>query len=374
MRRTLRPLVRVFARTVAAALVRRAIAWLACALVVLSLGAVAAALFGLSPPVRLGLILAALSSLPAFLFWPQPASALEARLRSVDDDTVIESWLEAPPGPARQLLAELAGQRIDALPFRALPREPPLRGLGGLLLAALAVLGSVQVISLAAWRRPLSLLAVHDQPVSVARRVEQEGFAELTGEDAASRLERWESRRAGEGASGSEGAEPGAAPGEQAAGIPASRRPRESSGDLARAERAGATEPDPGSGSGNGTAAALPGQEGLVSTSPSAPAEGGGGKAPRPTSASGSSRGYDRTGDTLVPSPLLEYRTRFASVYAERTGKNIRAGDRLELGELRDYQRSLFHSFAFEADIAPAEDPYVALLKHRWSERKGGSP
>jgi hypothetical protein len=67
-----------------------------------------------------------------------------------------------------------------------------------------------------------------------------------------------------------------------------------------------------------------------------------------------------------VPSPLLDYRTRFASVFAERTGKRLTAGDKLELGELRDYERRYFDSFTLSSGIGPSEEPYAALLKRRW--------
>lgn len=83
-------------------------------------------------------------------------------------------------------------------------------------------------------------------------------------------------------------------------------------------------------------------------------------------------RGYEHTPDTKVPSPLLDYRARFEARYTERMGGRAAAGGRLGLGELRDFQRRYFESFTLKAEVGTADDPYVAQLKRRWAELKGG--
>jgi hypothetical protein len=84
-------------------------------------------------------------------------------------------------------------------------------------------------------------------------------------------------------------------------------------------------------------------------------------------------QGYEHTPDTKVPSPLLDYRSRFEARYAERTGRHISASGRIGFGELRDFQRRYFESFTLHADVGAAEDPYLALLKRRWLDTKGGT-
>jgi len=132
----------------ARALARRFLTWLACAAILISLGAAAAMALGLGAAARLGLALAALSALPAFLLWPAPDGLLERGLRRFDEDSVFESFIEAPPGPARELLASLAAARSDALSGRPRERIPRSRRLVLLLAAAAACFVSVEGASL----------------------------------------------------------------------------------------------------------------------------------------------------------------------------------------------------------------------------------
>lgn len=91
-----------------------------------------------------------------------------------------------------------------------------------------------------------------------------------------------------------------------------------------------------------------------------------------PTVPGRTGQGYEHTGDTKVPSPLLDYRSRFETRYSERTGGHLAASGRMGFGELRDFQRRYFESFTLKADVGLADDPYAAQLKRRWNELKGG--
>ena len=109
------PLERLLARSLGVALLRRGIVWLACAVLLLTAGGLLAPLAGQARLARLGLIMAALSALPAFLLWPVPEKRLLDRLRSFDDETVFEACLESEPGPVQDILQRLAEERAAAL-------------------------------------------------------------------------------------------------------------------------------------------------------------------------------------------------------------------------------------------------------------------
>jgi len=135
--KALKPLVHQLQRTLHVVLLRRCIAWASCALIFLVLGA-ALSRFQLHGRVfQLGLQMTALSLLPAFLFWPPSGRHLQQQLRGLDEEMVFEAYLEAEPGPVRDLLRKLAGEKAAALPFAERPREPLLTGLRGLLSVAL---------------------------------------------------------------------------------------------------------------------------------------------------------------------------------------------------------------------------------------------
>jgi hypothetical protein len=82
-------------------------------------------------------------------------------------------------------------------------------------------------------------------------------------------------------------------------------------------------------------------------------------------------RGYSPSADTGIPSPLVDYRARFARAYAERTGKRIAASGPLSLKELGEIRRLFFRSFSLALGADSAEDPLDALLRRRWRELRG---
>lgn len=346
-----------------AALLRRLAAWLACALILLSAGTAIAALLRLGAGAQLGLALAAISALPAFLLWPASELLLELGLRRMDEGSVFEAYLEAPPGPARELLGPMAAERAAALAVRPAERARMPHRLALLLAASAICLAVVEAGSLIVLKRPLLIYAGPPDDRG-NERAEEGSFTgpgseasfgespegESDDDDEARDAEEVGGSAIGEGSGGAEG-------------LALRRRmpqPEEEvelpdSGDGAAARHAG------GAGGASGEEAA----DGAAASS-GVP---GSGPADRGERAAGRmGRGFESSGDTRIPSPLLDYRARFSRVYAERTGKHFAASGALDLGELGRLQRMFFRSFAISADIAPGEDPYDALLKRRWRD------
>lgn len=396
----LRPLRPCLRRVLAVAVLRRFLAWLASAIALFALGALLAGFLAGGRILQLGLTLLVLSALPAFLFWPASSRALSLRLRWLDEGSVIESYLEAPPGPARELLRRLSAEAASALPFRAAPRERIAQGLAPLFLAALICLALAESLSLMLHGQALTFIPKRAAPVAAIERSEDSDFSDFATEDPAARRQRREqSLELEQGLAGKLNQGPGGSAAQKNS-LPASRRPRPgeegdftappgSSGPGAQGSGADAGTPTEPNGSGQapgaGTesaaapgsqppsgAAAQPGQSSGQAPQGTQPGSPSGQR--RPNSAGGPSQGYDRTGNTGVASPLLDYRTRFASAYAERTGGQMTAGDRLDLGELGALERRYFGSFDLRSDLGLAEDPYTSLLKRRWEELKGGLP
>lgn len=388
---TLKPLEKLLARSLGVALLRRGIAWLACAVLLLTLGSVLSSLAGQARPMRLGLIMAALSALPAFLLWPVPERRLLDRLRGLDEETVFEAYLESEPGPVQDILRRLAAERAAALAVERPPREPVLAGLGRLCAAAVLCLALAEGGSLVFLGRPVPLIHENEKAVAGGRRLEEKGFSEFATEDPAVRLTRRkealerarqgarqgakgenptlgmpEREAAPEGPSPEAGLQPGAKAGSAGDAL-AKRRQGERAEDAmpgasAPASAPGAMpgqgRPQPAEAEGSHEQARGEGRENLRA----------GTMGPSPTPG----RGYEHTPDTKVPSPLLDYRASFEARYTERMGGRAAAGGRLGLGELRDFQRHYFESFALKAEVGTADDPYVAQLKRRWAELKGG--
>ncbi len=322
--------------------------------------------------IRLGALLISASVLPAFVLWPPPAGLLWKRLRQIDEDTVFEAYLEAPPGPGREVLSRLAEEKAATISYRR-----PILGLGAalgraapLLALALAALVLAEAGSLIAFSRPLALLYDPAARRGGGERLQEDDFSQFAGESAETRKLREAQRRAGENG-GQDGEQVGAIrpdSGRAGGGSAAQRRARQG-GEFELPDLGpGGTTPRPTEG-GAGTAAQAEQAAGEpTGRMQAAPGKGG----PQPTALGKTGQGFEKTGDTRVPSPLLDYRSRFSTVFAERTGKRIQAADELGLGELRDYERRYFGSFALEADIGQAEDAYAALLKTRWRELRGG--
>ncbi len=377
---SLAPLMRELRRTLARALLKRVIAWGAWAVI----GLVATACLSLWLPeiqvVRLGALLAALSLLPAFLLWPLPERRILERLRQLDEEMVFEAFLEAEPGPVRELLRSRAGSRAAALSFVNPPREAWTTGLPRLGLAVLLVLALGEGLSLLVKGRSLVLAPGSEAGPSRGERIEEQGFSDFATEDPAARrarreqaLERAEEAmdRAGAGRSESGGRaaassrrapqafdEPGEMP--EAPASPSAQREPPPSGPAGSAQRSPSPAPSGKGGGRDEASTTTMNQTGTPRTSPGAE-----GSRPSPGR---SGQGYEHTGDTRVPSPLLDYRARFESRFAERTGQHLAASGRMSLGELRAYQRRYFESFALRVDVGPGDDPYVTLLKKRWAD------
>jgi len=389
--KTPRPLERLLARSLGVALLRRGIVWLACTVLLLTAGGILAPLAGQARLARLGLIMAALSALPAFLLWPLPEKRLLDRLRSFDDETVFEACLESEPGPVQDILQRLAEERAATLMVDPPPREPVMAGLGWLCAAAVLCLALAEGGSLVFLGRPASLAGEAEKAREGGRRLEDRGFSEFAAEDPDVRLARrkealdrarsWNRPEAkGEnpelGLPGKEtspeppplggGVQSGGRPGPDRDAV-AKRRQGERGEDAAGGASAQAAAPGAMAGQGRPRPVEVeaPGGQGR-----DAGRENPWGRAPEPSPTRG--RGYEHTPDTKVPSPLLDYRARFEARYTERMGGRAAAGGRLGLGELRDFQRRYFESFTLKAEVGAADDPYVAQLKRRWAEARGG--
>ena len=141
----LKPLLRLFQRSLRAVLLRRVLAWLACAAILIIPGGALAQPFGNAGVVRLGLILAAFSALPAFLLWPPAEKVLTERLRlwhlggrlvrrlarrvrSVLSRGELQNPLEPPRGKVRVLIylerRRLRAPRDKAMSIQPTPRCP----------------------------------------------------------------------------------------------------------------------------------------------------------------------------------------------------------------------------------------------------------
>lgn len=388
----LRPLRRMLARSLWVVLMRRLVAWAAFVLILLILGSVAAGMMTQVHMVRLGFLLAALSSLPLFLLWPMPERRLLDRLRRLDDEMVFEAFLEADSGPVRELLRQMAESRASALPFANVPREAWSQGLRGLCFVALLCLVLGEGLSLLVRRRSLVFAPEAVVVAGKGDRIEEQGFSDFATEDPAARRARREQalEKAEKRGSGREGVGRSTSAGHGAASSRRAPRAFDAPEDTPEDAPEGQAPPA------NPAGASRPGEVTRAERSSSPSGDTPRGKtgepkasAPLPGSSSGSARGSDRgdaspahlgtgqgyehTGDTRVPSPLLDYRARFESRYAERTGKHVAATGRMGFGELREFQRRYFNSFTLRVDVAPGDDPYHAQLRKRWAEIKGGN-
>ena len=384
--RTLRPLARLLQRSLHTLLLRRALVWLACSAMFLTLGGVLAQPFESARVIRLGLIMAALSALPVFLLWPLSEQFLTQRFRRLDRETVFEAYLEAEPGQVRDLLRQLATERASALAFLQPPSEPVLAGLGRLLAMTVAC---VVLVEAAAFVFLGHAYVPGLEPAQTAvvggTRLEEQGFSDFATEDPAARQSRRDRVPDNQAGNSTLGGPPESGEGTSSARS-LSRKERDSSPPGAFSPQEAATRQRQGEGPGDGA----PGGQGpaevpqaghrqdaepssgpptLGTTQGKNPTEARG----KPAAASGlTGQGYEHTADTRVPSPLLDYRSRLEARYAERTGRHVSASGHLGFGELRDFQRRYFESFTLRAEVGATDDPYAALLKKRWSEVKGG--
>jgi hypothetical protein len=376
---------RLLLRSLRTAVLRRAITWMACALLFVLLGSALSSLSGNARVFRLGLLMATLSALPAFLLWPIGEKRLWDRLRTLDQETVFEAFLEAEPGAARDILRHLAAERASALGFVQPPRERVLAGLGRLCAAALVCLLLVEGGSFLFLGRPVPLALAEPTAERGGRRLDATRFADFPREDpAASRVHReripqearGENPALGDRAEASgRGLAPGRTPSGEAGPVGAQGNPlgealaKRRQGDRDAGDSpASAPQGTPGRGE------QKPPEPGAGQASGSASVDSASVREPAPFPLPGRmSQGYEHTPDTQVPSPLLDYRTRFEARYAEMTGGHLAVVGRLGLGDLRRFQRRYWEAFSLKAEVGAADDPYVAQLKRRWAELRGGA-
>ena len=361
-------------RALAGEILGRLLSWLSSSVILLCAGTAAAAILGLGPETQAGLALAAVSALPLALLRPLAPAFLARALRGFDEGSVFESLLDSPPGPARELLRVEAERRSRSLqaegggdPRRVRrshsPRRLPGPARRRAILAAAAALSfaALQLGSLALRGRGLILYrGLEDiRPLSRAEEGRLDAGAEA-------RAEAEEARRAGEKADdegaglgeGGAGPEPDGEP-----GLPASRRPRR---EEAAARLDAGEEASPGAGLGPEAGEGIPpGESGEVA------GERGRGAADG-RNREGPAEGYESTGATGVPSPLVDYRSRFFRALAERSGQRVAASGELAGGGIAELQRRYFRSFSLSIEVAPAEGAYEALLRRRWRELRGG--
>ncbi len=81
-------------------------------------------------------------------------------------------------------------------------------------------------------------------------------------------------------------------------------------------------------------------------------------------------RGWEKTPDTRIPSPIVEYRSWMEKVFARHSGRTAAAIGGLRAGEIDSFERTLFESFRVPPGIQREEDPYALLLKNRWLNGK----
>ncbi len=355
-------------RHVQVSLRRQFAIWALCSLAVWGLANAVFLLAAAPREAATGLALFLASLLPAFLLWPESFEALTHALRCVDPDTVIEAWLDAPRGPAKEILARRVAERSALLARERSPREKARAGLRPLALAAAASIALFEAVALATHGTPLTI-AVPREPV-IARHDDEKSFAAPEEADQAARdefpkpfeTERVQDRPEASPPRGSanearadreRGAE--ARKETQLALESASNSAPDAEEDMRRSAeipRDASRATDPGMGAVHN-----------ASSQASRDSENRG-KSAAPT-------GWEAADESLVRSPLVDYRARFFRVLAERTRMEVEAGERLSLAELRSYERRYFTSFSLPAGIVPREDAFAALLKRRWRELFG---
>ena len=358
-------------------MLERFLGWLSISVIALLALAPLGAYLGLGPAFRVGLLLALLSALPFLLLLPPPPEALELGLRRLDPESSFEAYLEAPPGPARELLRVRAERLSAALPGPRETRASLPRRLVALMTAAAACLVVAGAVSLIAGGSPLA--GRGEGLARAAARTEEGSFAE-SGQDrppAAGERGAEEETAGGDGLGGEgTGEEVGAGEGETGEGREAEAE--EAPFERRRPEDAGGLS-DFGAESGrNGTRdraiaeGARELEEGGGRPSEAAPEGEGPGRERGSRSPEGRGKGYEASGPTGIPSPLLDYRARFFKALAERTGRKLSASGELGLGELAELERRYFGSFSLSVEVGTGEDPYEAMLRRRWRELRGG--
>lgn len=347
--------------------IRAVLAWAALSILAWSLGQLAFII--MAPPAwaSTALILALLSLFPIALLWPGDEGELMRELRRLDGDSSFEALIWARPGPARELLEE----RV-AIKDRALAAPPPPKNKGAatamLRLFSLAGLGLavLQLVALLVLRHPLLAWtgpeAAGGRGSGLGRAAEDSGFLAAREEEA---LAANKDSLRGQGSAWKE-AKLGEA-GDLDLSGPQSLSLIRKAEDSAQG---GAGEASPEGGSGQGGAGG--GRTGLQAL------EGGGGRDAGQKGGKGISglsaqgRGYEESGTMPGMSPLVDYLSRLYSAQTSSPGQSRTTAKEMGLGELRDFERRWFGSFAQGPGLLGRDGPRALELKGRWKAIQGG--
>jgi hypothetical protein len=304
-----------------------------------------------------GLVLTALGALPALLAYPPEGERLVELVRGIDKDAALESYLCQDQGPARALLLDRARLALRL----ALLDPPPRPALSKAWLAVLAF-----GIALFALAQGLSLRAGYGISLGYPEKgaLTEPLRTEAAGAHAELRPEfSLLSPDFGQEEAGSAGARPAGAH-EADGGEAATRSPlRRPANEAAEPEGANAPEGDEEAG---GTAK----ESGGGSGSGSVAERGGETEGPR---ALGSARqfGYEGSGRSLEPSPLLDYRAVFEREYVSRTGEESALGTNAAPALFQESIAAYYRSFARDLILSPQAESRVEELKAAWL-RLGG--
>jgi len=345
---------------------RRTLAWALATLALLALWTCLCLLFALPRGHYYSALLTLLTLLPAFLFWPLPRGFFLLPLRAADRAAAIETWLEtrreAQVGPAASLIEGAARERLAELALDGPRRSSPLRGLLPLALAALLSLGLLELASFLVLGKPSLLYAGPAAEGGSGLKLDraegaQPAPAEPSAAEAGSLPDRKEA--ALEAAGRSEGlASRDLAP-------EALRLAMNEAGIEGRSlARGGAPEV--------GQAGEQPRPEGEIRSGGAAsgqpiPADSSRTRGGAAESGRGAT-GYEGSGKSGVPSPLLDYRTKGYELPTSPAGLRSSASGDLAKGETPAVRGRSFGGFVLDTGIRPREDAYLALLRRRWAE------
>jgi len=339
--------------------------WAALASIVWSIGN--AAFIALSPPwwatTALGLSL--LSLAPAFFFTAVNESSLTSMLRNLDEGTTIEAALSPGEGPAYGLIADRARAIDEAIPFKAVARRRLFKGMGKFWLAAMAGLAVLELMALVVLHRPAIAYRPQESATGSGLGAVDSGALRPMGTMEESKNASDESRTAARKENLPAGGSAAISQEEIQAALDSLAQTREERLEMADGGAA------PASGTGGET------QDRNRATQKGESAEGSSGADGEPQSGDTGSKakgrnargqGYEGSDTGLPPSPLVDYRARLFQALTERGGKDVTAGESIDMADLRNYQRRFFGSFAMDAPLAPHEDSYSTMLKLRWKK------
>ena len=343
-------------------LLRRTLIWFFSAVSLLALWTLVCIVLSLPRADYLSAFMLALSLLPALLFWPLASSRFILPLRSADEKSAIEAWIETEDGPALGLLEERARSRFSGIAMSPRGKKAIVKGLLPWLAAALGCLAILEIASFLLLKTPTLVYPGPPRQGGSGIRIAEEGETGMEAPPSAKNLspDRYKdsleaARRGGEsenmGASSSE--------------VKAARK----AGDNAARELPGIVS---GAGSGDASSGDRAPPEASQTKAPGRPGQPEPGESgSRTADGEGVGQGvtgFEGSGKSGVASPLVDYRTRLFRMLGERTGKDLRASGELSAGELRDFVRRYFSSFALGTGLRPREDAYTALIKKRWAE------